>query len=96
VATAAFGTSLDPHVRALRDFRDKRLLTNAPGRALVRLYYRTSPPIADYIRAHETLRSLTRLALFPVVYAVEYPAGLFLVLGFAVAAGLRRRYGRRP
>jgi hypothetical protein len=96
VATAAFGTPLDPHVRALRDFRDKRLLTNAPGRALVRLYYRTSPPIADYIRAHETLRSLTRLALFPVVYAVEYPAGLFLVLGFAVAAGLRRRYGRRP
>lgn len=31
----AYSSYLDPHVQALREFRDKRLMTNAPGRAFV-------------------------------------------------------------
>jgi hypothetical protein len=31
----------------LRKFRDRYLLTNAPGKAFVRFYYKHSPPIAD-------------------------------------------------
>ena len=34
VATAAYGSYLDPHVEALRNFRDEQLLTNAPGRSV--------------------------------------------------------------
>lgn len=87
IATAAYGSYLDPHVMVLRRFRDDILLTSAPGRAFVELYYAASPPVADLIGRHESLRALARLALTPIVYGVEYPLpaaalGMLLVVGF--------------
>lgn len=93
IATAAWGSYLDPHVLELRRFRDDFLLTNAPGRAFVSWYYETSPPIAAVIADHEALRAATRWALTPLVYAVAYPlpaGGLVLLC----AAGLLYRRAR--
>ena len=46
IATAAYGSPLHPHLDSLRDFRDRFMMTNRPGRALVAFYYRHSSPLA--------------------------------------------------
>lgn len=73
IATAAYGSWLDPHVLTLREFRDRRLLTNAPDRAFVAWYYRVSPPLADWIAEREWARAGTRVLLTPIVLSVAHP-----------------------
>ena len=67
IATAAYGSILDPHVATLRAFRDRFLLTNGLGRQFVKLYYRYSPPAADFIARHSFLRFVVRLLLLPTI-----------------------------
>lgn len=71
IATAAYGSQYEAPVTWLRGFRDGWLLTNAPGRAFVKFYYKVSPPIADFIRENEFLKFIVRVALIPPV-AVSY------------------------
>ncbi|HEY5648749.1 MAG TPA: CFI-box-CTERM domain-containing protein [Nitrospiria bacterium] len=92
IATAAYGSLLEPEVVVLREFRDRFLLTHAPGRAFVRFYYRTSPPLAAFIEDHPLARGATRAALSPLVYGFKYPWVLAVVLAVSLLGfRLRRR-----
>jgi hypothetical protein len=67
IATAAFGTIMEPEVITLRRFRDVHLLTNPIGRIFVKTYYRLSPPIAEFIAQKPILKAAVRSVLRPVV-----------------------------
>jgi hypothetical protein len=86
IATAAFGSYRAPEVILLQKFRDRILLTNAPGRLFVEYYYRLSPSLANFISHYDSLRSATRLALKPLIFSIQhrfavYSGVLILMLG---------------
>ena len=94
IATAAYGSYLDPRVSTLRDFRDEYLMTNSLGEWFVGRYYQYSPPVADYIREYEALRITVRSMLAVVVVSIEYPLPASLVLLVPVLFVIRGRYKR--
>jgi hypothetical protein len=67
IATAAYGSPMTPHVKVLREFRDRILLVNRVGKAFVDLYYSYLPPVADFIARHSSLRTMVRWSLLPIV-----------------------------
>jgi polyhydroxybutyrate depolymerase len=78
IATAAYGTPTAEQLDVLRAFRDDVLLKSAVGSRLVNFYYRTSPPIADFISRHEVLRTLVRdLLINPIVSVVRATENLW-------------------
>jgi hypothetical protein len=105
IATAAYGTPMAKEVQTLRDFRDQYLLINSLGQALVAFYYKVSPPIAEFITDHPSLKPIVRAGLVPVV-AISTVAvnttgaekiailGLLVVVSVAVAIWVTRRRGR--
>ena len=67
IATAAYGSYLDPHVLLLREFRDRILLKTDWGSHFVTFYYTYSPPIAKFITRHGVLKGAVRIGLLPII-----------------------------
>lgn len=67
IATAVYGGYDLPEVMTLRKFRDKTLNKNPLGRLFIRIYYRLSPPLADYIKNKEKLRKGAKSILDVIV-----------------------------
>jgi hypothetical protein len=78
IATAAYGTDTARQLDVLREFRDKLLLPSTVGARLVSFYYRTSPPIADFISRHEALRTIVRVGFVdPIVRILTWSHSLW-------------------
>jgi len=78
---------------------------DSPGYAVVHLYYTYSPPVAEFIANHDTLRPVVRWSLLPLVGVswvtlhLDPTATLvFMFLlssGFIGPAGFRRKIWKR-
>jgi hypothetical protein len=105
IATAAYGTPMAEEIEVLREFRDEYLITNPVGEALMEFYYKVSPPMAEFINEHPTLKPVVRAGLVPVV-AVSTVAvnttlaqkmamvGSLALVSMALAVWAGRRRGR--
>jgi hypothetical protein len=107
IATAAYGTPMAEEIENLREFRDGYLLTNPLGQALVDLYYRVSPPMAEFITEHPSLKPIVRAGLLPAVAmstiavnttltAKATIVSLLVLVSVALAVWTVRRRGRGP
>ena len=54
IATAAYGSPMQPYVKVLHEFRDRFLLVNTVGKGFVRLYNTYSPPVANLIADNDS------------------------------------------
>lgn len=72
VATAAYGSSLEKEVITLRRFRGY-LLENYRNISFpfVKSYYKYSPPLAQFISQHDSLKAFSRAALWPAVWFAQ-------------------------
>ncbi|NVM23550.1 MAG: fibronectin type III domain-containing protein [Desulfobacterales bacterium] len=86
IASAAFGSYVEPHMKVLRDLRDEYLLANRPGRRFVGMYYRYSPFWARVINIHRWGKPVVRLALMPLVCTSYVLVGASFII--KVLAGL--------
>jgi len=107
IATAAYGTPMAEEIQILREFRDEYLLTNSLGQALVDFYYKVSPPIAEFITAHPSLKPIVRAGLLPAVAMSTVVVstsmaqkaailGLLVLVSMALVVRAMRRRGRGP
>jgi isopenicillin-N N-acyltransferase-like protein len=107
IATATYGTPMAQEIQILREFRDEYLLTNTLGQAFVDFYYKLSPPLAEFITEHPSLKPIVRAGLLPAVamstVAVNTgPAekiaivSLLALVSVALAVWATRRRGKGP
>jgi hypothetical protein len=102
IATATFGSDMESHVKILRDFRDRFLITNPIGHAFVDFYYAYSPPVTDFIAKNDSLGALVQWRLIPLVAvswmtlqigsAPTLACILIMFIGLVYIVGIRRKY----
>lgn len=73
-------TSLADELPLLRRFRDRYLMSNAAGRAVIAWYRRVSPPAAAVVSRHEILGDALRVALWPVIMGLKFPGAATVLL----------------
>ena len=93
IATAAYGSLLEPHVQILRQFRDNVLMQFSGGRWFVKEYYHHSPPIAKMIVNNEGLKFIIRIILTPIIFSIEYWKGILIAfIGILLFLNWRRKF----
>jgi hypothetical protein len=66
IATAAYGSEMEPQVAAMRQMRDRLRSGSALFSAAADLYYRSGPAAAEVLKQSDTARAIVRRVLAPV------------------------------
>ena len=86
IATATYGSAMAPEVSYMRHVRDNMIGSNELGKIFVTgwnaFYYSWSPTIASIISNSETLQTLTRILLVPLVVIINFTAFVFSGIAF--------------
>lgn len=97
IATATYGSELTDEVQFLRDFRDSSVMKTKVGSnfmvAFNAFYYSFSPTVAQFIREHQTVRTVVKFVLYPLMGILKIGASVFSLFRMnheagAVASGL--------
>lgn len=75
IATAAYGSEIEPQIQQLRELRDNKLLQTESGRAFIKsfndFYYSFSPTIADFERENPVFKETVKLAISPMISSLS-------------------------
>lgn len=72
IATACYGDYNHPAVQDFRWFRDHRLGNSSGGRLFTQVYYRFSPPLAEFLQTQpRTASAIRRFVLTPLLSLVR-------------------------
>jgi peptide/nickel transport system substrate-binding protein len=81
IATATYGSELSDEVQLLRNFRDESILTTRTGSSFMiafdAWYYSFSPIVAAFIRENPTVRTVVKLALYPLIGILRIGGAIF-------------------
>jgi peptide/nickel transport system substrate-binding protein len=84
IATAAYGSELSPYVQKLRSFRDEVVMNSFAGREFMKvfnaIYYPWSTPLAKIISRHDTLRTVVRLSIYPLIAVLDLSRAVYELL----------------
>lgn len=90
IATAAFGSILNDHVKVLRSARDRYLKGTLLGSWAIKEYYTYSPTIAEAISNNSVVKGVVRILLYPIILiaylilALSFNGFLLLLIGMIV------------
>lgn len=87
IATAAYGSKLEPKLNVFRKFRNEFLLQSDVGKKIVRSYYDWGPPLARRIAESETARAIVRTFLWPAYWFASASLAWGLKLTLAIFLG---------
>lgn len=71
IATAAYGTPYANEINIIRYWRDNKLCHSTLGKFFIKVYYRISPTVADYISKSEFKKLITRKILKPLILILK-------------------------
>ena len=82
ITSAAYGSSMEPHVELFKKFRGEILMKSSLGRTFTRWYYKYGPYPAVFIMQNPVLKPVARAILWPA-YGIAWVS-----LNYGIAAGL--------
>ena len=75
IATAAFGSELEPQIQSMRELRDGTVMSTSSGAAFMSgfnaVYYSFSPAVADLEREHPAFRDAVRAFITPMISSLS-------------------------